>query len=113
MQEVAEEWFREHPLCDFITVHEHAGWSLSFARESVECVGSANGEAQFRPDRPLPTAAHGRNLPYRRPVRRPDLREVTSLADYLTPAAGTPPTAALGFALALGALTPEPELQLA
>ena len=70
-----------NPGTAFVCVHEHAGWSLTFARGGVECVASANDAARFRPDRPLTSHWTGRSK--RRPVRRPDLAEVTDLSQYL------------------------------
>ena len=55
MREVAEQWFKSHPDCDFVQVYEHAGWALAWHR-SMECVASANESAAFRPDRPRPTS---------------------------------------------------------
>jgi len=46
MAQVAAEWFTANPGTAFVCVHEHAGWSLTFAREGVECVASANGSAR-------------------------------------------------------------------
>jgi hypothetical protein len=82
MRQVAEEWFKNHPACNFVNVYEHAGWSLGFHRSGV-CNYSANHEAQFAPDTPRPTHYTGRS--HRRPVTRPDLKEITDLAQYATP----------------------------
>jgi hypothetical protein len=84
MREVAEQWFARHPDCAFLEVREHAGWWLAFARTPYpgstghECIGSANDMACFRPDRPRPTVQSGQRR--RREVIRPDLKEVSSLA---------------------------------
>ena len=86
MREVAQEWFAAHPDSAFVTVYEHAGWTLTFHRADLECVGSANDQAVFRTDRPLPTVEMRRHgVSHRRPVTRPDLKEITSLADYQKP----------------------------
>lgn len=86
MREVAQEWFKAHPDCQFVEVREHAGWWLGFARTpfpgsvGIECIGSANDMAQFRHDRPRPARYSGNC--FFRPMIRHDLREVTSLEDY-------------------------------
>lgn len=80
MREVAQEWFAAHPACHFVQVYEHAGWSLTYHRADLEVVHSANDLAVFRADVPRPTHYSGRS--HRRPVLRPDIREVSTLAQY-------------------------------
>jgi hypothetical protein len=79
MREVAEEWFAAHPACQFVEVREHAGWWLGYHR-SLEVIGTANDGAVMRKDRPRPQASSG--VCHRRPVIRPDLREVVTLEAY-------------------------------
>ena len=81
MAEIAAEWFKNNPDCNFVYVHEHAGWHLMFHR-SGQCVGSANELAGFPADRPRPT--HASTISQRRPVKS-DAREITSLAQYARP----------------------------
>ena len=45
MQRVAQEWFAEHPDCQFVLVYEHAGWELGFRRD-MTVWGSANDGAR-------------------------------------------------------------------
>jgi hypothetical protein len=78
MREIAGEWFRDHPDCNFVWVYEHAGWSLVYHR-SGQIVGTANDAAIMNPNRPKPT--HGSTIVYRR-QRKSDRHEVTTLADY-------------------------------
>jgi hypothetical protein len=78
MREVAEQFFRDNPDCNFVEVREHAGWWLGFHR-SMEVIGTANDLAVLRPDRPRPDCLRDW---VRRPVLRPDLREVDTLAAY-------------------------------
>ena len=78
MQEIALAWFIHNPDCNFVYVHEHAGWSLTFHRGG-QCVHSANDRAGFPADRPLPT--HCSTISQRRLVRSED-REVTTLSQY-------------------------------
>jgi|ERR1039458_7568640 hypothetical protein len=82
MSEVAEEHFRAHPDCNFVQVIEHAGWHLSYHR-SGEIVGTANDMAVMRPDRPRPDSFRESFI---RPVIRPDIKEVTTLQQYVQPA---------------------------
>ena len=79
MREVAQEWFARHPHCEFVEVREHAGWWLGYHR-SGEVIGTANDCAVMRNDRPRPDTFSG--VSHRRPVIRPDLREVATLAAY-------------------------------
>ena len=78
MREVAEEWFRDHPQCNFVQVREHAGWHLGYHR-SGEVIATANDRAVLRPDRPIPDS-FGES--FVRPVIRPDLKEVDTLNLY-------------------------------
>ena len=82
MREVAEQHFRDHPDCPFVQVIEHAGWHLCYHR-SGEVVGTANDMALMRPDRPRPDCFRESFI---RPVIRPDIREVTTLEQYVQPA---------------------------
>ncbi len=51
MQRVAEEWFQDHPDCQFVYVHEHAGWFLGYRRDlSIWC--TANDMARCEGTRP-------------------------------------------------------------
>jgi len=81
MREVAEQWFRDHPACQFVQIYEHAGWWLAFHRGDLETIGTANTEAIMRPDRPRPTDWSGQS--HRRQVR-PGAERLTveSLAQY-------------------------------
>lgn len=79
MREVADEWFAAHPDCQFVEVREHAGWWLGYHR-SGEVIGTANDMAVMRKDRPRPDTYAGRW--HRREVIRPDLTEVSTLAQY-------------------------------
>jgi hypothetical protein len=83
MKQIAAQWFETHPTCNFVSVYEHAGWSLTFTRENLECVGSANDQAMFRFGIPRPT--HYSGVSERRAVKRPDLKEVTDLIEYEIP----------------------------
>ena len=78
MREVAEQHFLINPTCNFVHVIEHAGWNLCYHR-SGEVVWTANDMAAMRPDRPLPDSFH---CSFIRPNIRPDLREVSALAQY-------------------------------
>ena len=81
MREVAEQWFRDHPACQFVQIYEHAGWWLAFHRGDLETIGTANTEAIMRPDRPRPTDWSGQS--HRRQVRSGAERlTVESLAQY-------------------------------
>ena len=81
MREVAEQWFKDHPDCQFVQIYEHAGWWLAYHRADLECIGTANTAAVMRPDRPRPTDFSG--VEQRREVRaRFEGRNVESLADY-------------------------------
>lgn len=80
MEEVAEEWFKEHLNCQFVEVREHAGWFLGYHRDTMEVIATANDMAVMRQDRPRPSEFSG--LCHRRPVIRPDIREVTTLKQY-------------------------------
>ena len=81
MREVAEEWFRDHPECQFVEVREHAGWWLGYHRENLEVIGTANDMAVMRPDRPRPQHFSGES--HRREVRPGfEKMEVESLAEY-------------------------------
>ena len=79
MREVAQEWFARHPHCEFVEVREHAGWWLGYHR-SGEIIGTANDGAVMRKDRPRPERWSG--VGEVRPVIRPDLKEVSTLAQY-------------------------------
>jgi len=78
MRAVAEEHFQANPECNFVHVIEHAGWSLMWHR-SGEIVATANDAAVMRPDRPRPDSFRHSFI---RPILRPDLREVDTLALY-------------------------------
>lgn len=78
MEQVAAEWFAANPGSLFLFVYEHSGGSLTFAREGMESLSSANDTARFRPDHPRP--GHWSRRCERRPVSRPDLAEVTDLS---------------------------------
>lgn len=47
MEQVAMEYFRAEPSCQFVLVHEHAGWCLGWRRDG-SIWGTANDSA--RPD---------------------------------------------------------------
>lgn len=81
MREVAAEWFKDHPDCEFVQVWEHGGWWLAFHR-SMETVGTANGSAVMRADRPRPTDYSG--VEQRRQVRPgfEGRRNIESLTEY-------------------------------
>ncbi len=81
MREVAAEWFKDHPDCNFVQIYEHAGWWLAFHRGDMEVIGTANDRAIMRDDRPRPTDYSG--LEHRREVRFGfENHNVESLADY-------------------------------
>jgi hypothetical protein len=83
MRQVAEEWFKTHPLCNFVSIYEHAGWALAFYRHKsgeARCCASANTDAKFPAN--TPRATHFSGVCHRRPVLRPDLKEVEDLLDY-------------------------------
>ncbi len=84
MQEVAQEYFQQHPDVDFVMVYEHAGWWLAYHRSELEIVGTANDMAVFRQDRPKSSGYSG--VCIRREALRPDIREVTTLRQYVEPA---------------------------
>lgn len=44
MERIARDWFTTHPLCQFVEVHEHAGWWLGYRRDLSIC-GTANDRA--------------------------------------------------------------------
>lgn len=48
MQEIAEQWFREHPDTNYVEVIEHAGWRLGYRRDMSICA-SANDCAVLSP----------------------------------------------------------------
>ena len=33
MKQIAAAWFVDHPACEFVEVHEHAGWWLGYRRD--------------------------------------------------------------------------------
>lgn len=66
MEQVAREWFAQHPQCEFVEVHEHAGWWLGYHRSMV-IVGTANSSALLPADRPRPS--HFSGTCHRRPSR--------------------------------------------
>ena len=41
MEQVARDWFADHSLCQFVEVHEHGGWWLTYRRDLSIC-GTAN-----------------------------------------------------------------------
>lgn len=56
MENIAQEYFENHPDKAFVEVYEHAGWWLVFNRE-LRIVGTANDMA--RCEGPYPTAHSG------------------------------------------------------
>ena len=53
MEEVAREYFLAHPDCQFVSVHEHAGWYLGFRRDG-SIWSTANDMARLSNRYPLP-----------------------------------------------------------
>lgn len=63
MLEVADEYFRDHPDCQFVLVYEHAGWSLGFCRD-LSVWSSANDMAVLNPSsHPTGDAMHVQRRP--------------------------------------------------
>ena len=54
MEQIAAVWFANHPQCQFVLIHEHAGWSLGFRRD-MSIWTTANDMAVLKPG-PRPTA---------------------------------------------------------
>ena len=54
MEQVAQEHFEANPECQFVMVHEHAGWALGFRRD-MSCYSTANDMAALSKPRPQPT----------------------------------------------------------
>lgn len=55
METVADEWFRQHPECQFVMIREHAGWCLGFRRDG-SIWSTANDMAVLRKPNPKPTS---------------------------------------------------------
>lgn len=58
MEDIAREWFEQHPNCQFVEVREHAGWFLVWHRSMV-CISTANDRAILPKDLPRPTQFSG------------------------------------------------------
>jgi len=57
MRLVAERWFRDNPECEFVLVHEHAGWYLGFRRDG-SVWATANDQAVLRVLMPQPRGGY-------------------------------------------------------
>jgi hypothetical protein len=61
MAQIAQEHFAAHPDCEFVEVHEHAGWYLGYRRDGT-IWSTANDCARLRDPWPRPAGLSGKEI---------------------------------------------------
>jgi hypothetical protein len=61
MDRVAQEHFAAHPECEFVEVHEHAGWYLGYRRDG-SIWATANDTARLQKPWPRPAGLCGKTI---------------------------------------------------